>query len=116
MLGPATFENVRDGESGGGDITLTTCRLMGDDETATVRTRATYGELIAVVVGRHHGRVVDFTGDNLLAEFSSVVDAAAGAVEIQRELCARNTALPDQRKMRFRIGISLGDVLVEGDP
>ena len=69
-------------------------RLMGDDEAATVRTRAAHGELIAEVVGRHHGRVVDFTGDNLLAEFASVVDAVTGAIEIQRELGARNAEDP----------------------
>ncbi len=89
-------------------------RLMGDDEAATVRTRAAYGEVMADVVGRHHGRVVDFTGDNLLAEFGSVVDAVTGAVEIQRELARRNDELPDHRKMWFRIGINLGDVLVQG--
>ncbi len=88
-------------------------RLMGEDEAATVRTRAAYGEVIARLVSRHGGRVVDFTGDNLLAEFASVVDAVSGAVEVQRELAARNAALPDHRKMRFRIGINLGDVIVE---
>ncbi len=89
-------------------------RLMGDDEAATVRTRAAYGEVIAGLVSRHRGRVVDFTGDNLLAEFASVVDAVTGAVEIQRELAARNDELPDHRKMRFRIGISLRQGLAAG--
>jgi adenylate cyclase len=90
------------------------CRLMGDDETTAVRAPAAYGELMANVVGRYHGRVVDFIGDNLLAEFGRVVDAVTAAVEIQRELAARNAARPDHRRMRFRIGINLGDVLVEG--
>jgi adenylate cyclase len=89
-------------------------RLMGDDEAATVRTRAAYGELMTGLISRHHGRVVDFTGDNMLAEFASVVDAVTAAVEIQRELAVRNDEMPDHRKMRFRIGINLGDVLVEG--
>jgi adenylate cyclase len=89
-------------------------RLMGDDEAATVRTIMEYGEAIASLVARHGGRVVDSPGDNVLAEFSSVVDAVQCAVEIQRELRSRNAALPVSRRMQFRIGINLGDVIVEG--
>ncbi|MGH7323366.1 MAG: tetratricopeptide repeat protein [Candidatus Rokuibacteriota bacterium] len=89
-------------------------RLMGDDEAATVRTITEYREAIASVVTRHGGRVVDAPGDNVLAEFSSVVDAVQCAVEIQRELRSRNAALPVSRRMQFRIGINLGDVIVEG--
>src|SRR6266404_2942886 len=70
-------------------------RLMGDDEAATVRTITQYREAIALAVARHGGRVVDAPGDNVLAEFSSVVDAVQCAVEIQRELRSRNAALPD---------------------
>jgi adenylate cyclase len=89
-------------------------RLMGDDEAATVRTITEYREVISATVGRHGGRVVDAPGDNVLAEFSSVVDAVECAVEIQHELSSRNAALPDSRRMLFRIGINLGDVIVEG--
>lgn len=89
-------------------------RLMGDNETATVRTITEYREAIASSVAGHGGRVVDAPGDNVLAAFSSVVDAVESAVEIQRELQARNAALPVTRRMQFRIGINLGDVIVEG--
>jgi adenylate cyclase len=89
-------------------------RLMGDDEAATVRTITDYREAIASTVTRHSGRVVDAPGDNVLAEFSSVVDAVQGAVEIQRELRGRNADLPPARRMQFRIGINLGDVIHEG--
>ena len=88
-------------------------RLMGDDEAATVRTITEYRQVIAAVVARHDGRVVDAPGDNVLAEFASVVDAVESAVEIQRELGTRNAVLPDARRMRFRIGVNLGDVIVE---
>src|SRR5262245_47447819 len=89
-------------------------RLMGDDETATVRTITEYREVIASAVARHSGRVVDAPGDNVLAEFSSVVDAVQCAVDIQRDLQSRNAVLSLARRMRFRIGINLGDVIVEG--
>jgi adenylate cyclase len=89
-------------------------RLMGDDEAATVRTITEYREAISAAVRRHGGRVVDAPGDNVLAEFASVVDAVQGAVEIQGDLRARNDALPEARRMRFRIGINLGDVIVDG--
>lgn len=89
-------------------------RLMGQDEVATVRTITAYRDAIASAVARRAGRVVDAPGDNVLAEFSSVVDAVQCAVDIQRELQTRNAALPASRQMRFRIGINLGDVIVEG--
>src|SRR5262245_2610369 len=89
-------------------------RLMGDDEVVTVRTITEYREAIASTVARHGGRVVDAPGDNVLAEFPSVVDAVQSAVDIQEELRSRNATLPAARQMRFRIGINLGDVLVEG--
>jgi adenylate cyclase len=72
-------------------------------------------EVMASLIQQHRGRVVDSPGDNLLAEFASVVDAVRCAVAIQQELRARNTELPDHRKMEFRIGINLGDVVVEGE-
>ncbi|MBW1789700.1 MAG: adenylate/guanylate cyclase domain-containing protein, partial [Deltaproteobacteria bacterium] len=90
-------------------------RLMREDEAATVRTLTTYREIMSTLIQQHRGRVVDSPGDNLLAEFASVVDAVQGAVAIQKELKARNAALPDNRKMTYRIGINLGDVIVEGD-
>jgi len=88
-------------------------RLMREDEEATVRTITTYREVIGTVVQKHRGEVVDSPGDNILAEFASVVDAVRGAVEIQEELKVRNTELSENRKMEFRIGINLGDVIHE---
>jgi class 3 adenylate cyclase len=78
-------------------------RLMGEDEEATVRTVTVYRDVIAALVQQHRGRVVDAPGDNLLAEFASVLDAVQCAVAIQRELNARNTALPPPRRMQFRV-------------
>ncbi len=88
-------------------------RLMGNDEEATVRTLTTYRTAISDLVQQFRGRVVDSPGDNILAEFPSIVDAVNCAVEIQRELTERNSELPDNRKMEFRIGINLGDVIEE---
>jgi adenylate cyclase len=90
-------------------------RLMAQDEAATVRTLTSYREAMAILIEQHHGRIVDSPGDNVLAEFASVVDAVQGAVAIQRELKARNAELPDDRRMEFRIGINLGDIIVEGE-
>ena len=90
-------------------------RLMGEDEPATVRAITEYRAVVASAVASRGGRVVDAPGDNVLAEFASVVDAVQCAVEIQRELASRNAALPAARQMRFRIGINLGDVIVEGE-
>src|SRR2546426_3109449 len=90
-------------------------RLMGEDEAATVRTITAYRELMTTLIQQHRGRVVDSPGDNLLAEFASVVEAVQCAVAIQRELKTRNAALPLQRRMEFRIGINLGDVIAEGE-
>ena len=88
-------------------------RLMGDNEVATVRSITEYREAIASAVAQHGGRS-GRPGDNVLAEFSSVVDAVQCAVDIQRELGSRNADLPLSRRMQFRIGINLGDVIVEG--
>jgi TolB-like protein/class 3 adenylate cyclase/Tfp pilus assembly protein PilF len=90
-------------------------RLMGEDEDATIRTLTAYRELMSTLIQKQHGRVVDSPGDNLLAEFLSVVDAVRCAVEIQEELRVRNAELPDDRRMEFRIGINLGDVVEEGE-
>jgi TolB-like protein/class 3 adenylate cyclase len=88
-------------------------RLMSQDEVGTVRTLNAYREAIGGIIQHYRGRVVDAPGDNLLAEFASVVDAVNCAVEIQRELAERNAELPETRKMQFRIGVNLGDVLEE---
>jgi adenylate cyclase len=88
-------------------------RLMGEDEEATVRTLTTYRQILSSLVKQHNGKVVDSTGDNLLAEFSSVVDAVNCAVAVQKEIRACNEELPENRKMLFRIGINLGDVVEE---
>lgn len=90
-------------------------RLMRDDEVSTVNTISSYRELMSALILQHQGRVIDTAGDNLLAEFSSVVDAVQSAVAIQRELKARNAKLSEARKMEFRIGINIGDVIQEGD-
>ena len=90
-------------------------RLMGEDEKGTVRTLNAYKELMVGLIQHHHGRMVDAPGDNLLAEFVSVVDAVECGVEIQKELKTRNSELPENRRMEFRIGINLGDVIEEGD-
>jgi adenylate cyclase len=87
--------------------------LMADDEEATVTTINAYRELMTDLVERHDGRVVDAKGDNILAEFSSIVDAVRCAVQIQKELALRNAGLPEHRRMEFRIGINLGDVIEE---
>jgi adenylate cyclase len=88
---------------------------MGEDEEATVRTITAYREVIGSVVQKNRGRVVDSPGDNILAEFASVIDAVRCAVEIQEELKARNAELPKERKMEFRIGVNLGDVIHEDE-
>jgi len=90
-------------------------RLMGEDEDNTVRTLTSYRKLISSLIERYNGRVVDSPGDNLLAEFGSVRDAVRCAVEIQEELRISNADFPENRKMQFRIGINLGDVIKDGD-
>ena len=90
-------------------------RLMAADEEGTLRTLNAYRqEMDALVTGRD-GRIVGSAGDSVLAEFPSAVEAARCAVEIQEELAARNGELPKDRRLEFRIGINLGDVMVEGD-
>jgi adenylate cyclase len=88
--------------------------LMAEDEAATVNTLTAYRDLISSLTRKHQGRVVDSPGDNILAEFGSVVDAVRCAVEIQEELKTRNAELPENRRMIFRIGIHLGDIIQEG--
>ena len=90
-------------------------RLMGEDEEGTVRTLNAYKEVITGLIQHHRGRVVGTAGDSVLAEFASVVDAVKCGVEIQMELKDRNRELPEDRRMEFRIGVNLGDVVEEGD-
>jgi len=90
-------------------------RLMGEDEEATFRTLTSYRHVMTSLIEQFRGRVVDSPGDNLLAEFTSVVDAVQCAVEIQGVLKARNAELPENRRMEFRIGVNLGDVIEEAD-
>jgi TolB-like protein/class 3 adenylate cyclase/Tfp pilus assembly protein PilF len=88
-------------------------RLVAKDEVGTLQTLNTYREVIAGRILDHHGRVVDASGDNVLAEFASVVDAVECAIGIQRQLRARNDKLALNRRMEFRIGINLGEVVEE---
>jgi adenylate cyclase len=91
-------------------------RLMGADEEGThERLKAHFGELVNPKIGEHRGRIVKNTGDGFLAEFASVVAAVRCAVEVQRGMADREPDVPDEQRIRFRIGINLGDVIVEGD-
>jgi len=90
-------------------------RLMEEDEEATIRTITDYRNIITEQVNQHEGRVVDSPGDNVLAEFASVVDALKCATQIQKEIAEQNVSLPENRKMEFRIGVNLGDVAEEGN-
>jgi class 3 adenylate cyclase len=85
--------------------------LMRDDEETTIQTLTTYRKVMTHLIQKHRGRLVDATGDNLLAEFASAVDSVKCAVEIQRELFEQNAKLPENRRMRFRMGLNLGDVV-----
>jgi len=90
-------------------------KLMGDDEAATVQTLTVYKGVMSALIDQHRGRVIDSPGDNMLSEFACVVDMVHCAVAIQKELNSRNAELPENRKMRFRICINLGDVFQEED-
>ena len=91
-------------------------RLMGADEEATLAAlKAIRRELSDPKVNEHHGRIVKTTGDGLLIEFSSVVDAVRCAVEVQRAMAERNTEVPEARRIEFRIGINLGDIILDDD-
>ena len=90
-------------------------RLMSEDEVATVAILKEYRRIMAELIRQYRGRVVDSPGDNLLADFTSVTDAVQCAMDIQAELKSRNAELPENRRMEFRIGINLGDVIDEGE-
>jgi class 3 adenylate cyclase/pimeloyl-ACP methyl ester carboxylesterase len=91
-------------------------RLMGNDEIGTLRAlKAHRRELVDPTIARHHGRIVKTTGDGMLVEFRSIVDAVACAVSVQRGMAGRNATVPNDRCIVFRIGINLGDILIDGD-
>ena len=89
--------------------------LMAEDEDSTVRHVTRYREQIELLVGQHRGQLMDFTGDNFLAQFGSAVAAVDCATEIQDVLRTRNTRLPDEQRMQFRLGLELGEVRTMGN-
>ena len=90
-------------------------RLMEDNEETTIQTLKTYRNSMSTLIQQHGGRVVDTAGDNLMAEFSSIINAVKCAVETQKEMSKRNIDLPENRRMLFRIGVNLGDIVEEDD-
>ena len=90
-------------------------RLMGLDEVGTARTLREHRAVTDALVAKHGGRIVKTTGDGVLLEFPSVVDAVECAVAVQTVMAERNEGVPQDRRMLFRIGINLGDILIEGD-
>ncbi len=91
-------------------------RLMGEDEAGTLAALKSHREdLIEPKIAEHEGRVVKLMGDGILAEFGSVFAAVQSAVEIQQAMAERNGDVPAERRIDFRVGINLGDVIVEGD-
>ena len=89
--------------------------LMADDEIHTIETLKKYRGIMSDIIQQHSGRVVDNPGDNLLAEFSSAVDAVDCAVQIQNRLNKENAKFVEGRRLQFRIGINIGDVVQDGD-
>src|ERR1700693_2091929 len=89
-------------------------RLMGEDEEATLHTLTSHRKIIDSQIENHHGRFVNSAGDSVVAEFASVVEAVSCAVDIQTGLKAENASVAPERRMEFRIGVKLGDVMVEG--
>ena len=89
-------------------------RLMSDDESHTIETLKKYRKVMSEIILQHTGRVVDAPGDNLLAEFSRAVDAVRCAVEIQKTLKEKNEILPEEKRLKFRIGVNIGDIIQDG--
>ena len=89
--------------------------MEADEEGTLARLKACRRELVDPNVRRHHGRIVKTTGDGMLVEFRSIVEAVACAVEVQRNMFSRNATLPEDRRIVFRIGINVGDILIDGD-
>ena len=90
-------------------------RLMGLDEEATLKTLTEYRGAMGALIAGHGGRIVGTAGDSVLAEFASAIEAVRCGIEIQQDLEGRNAELDPERRMEFRIGINLGDVMIEGD-
>src|ERR1700682_747261 len=91
-------------------------RLMGADEVGTLTSLKLHRrELVDSGISEHHGRIVKTTGDGMLVEFASVVDAVGCAVKIQRSMVRRNAGIPAERQIVFRIGINVGDIIIDGD-
>lgn len=90
-------------------------RLISEDEENTLATLSTYREVVDLLIARHRGRVFGSAGDSFVAEFASPVEAVRCATEIQLEIEKRNADVPEPNRMRFRIGINLGDVVVDGN-
>ena len=90
-------------------------RLMGKDDVATVQTLKKCHEAMKEEIQRNYGRIIDSPGDNLLAEFASIVDAVRCALDIQGRLSIDAADIPEDQRMLFRIGVNLGDVIVDGD-
>jgi len=90
-------------------------QLMSTDEEAALRTLRTYGQVIEALIDRHSGRIFNTAGDAILAEFGSAVEAVRCAISIQEDLRMRNSELPEESQMWFRIGINVGDVMIEGN-
>src|SRR5271163_2527328 len=90
-------------------------RLMGANEVGTLRAlKAHRSELIDPAIAAHHGRIVKTTGDGMLVEFASVIDAVGCAVAVQRAMVSRNADVPDDKRIVFRIGINVGDIIIDG--
>ena len=87
-------------------------RLMGQDEVGTLRTLAAHREIMDRLIGEHRGRIANTAGDSVLAEFPSVVDAVQCAVQVQEALAEANEGVPEDRRMSFRIGVHMGDVMI----
>src|SRR6266850_8217120 len=91
-------------------------RLMGTDEIGTITSLKSHRrELVDSGIAEHRGRIVKTTGDGMLVEFASVVDAVSCAVHIQRSMVRRNVAVPKEKQIVFRIGINIGDIIIDGD-
>jgi adenylate cyclase len=90
-------------------------RLMRDDEEGTFRTLASHRRIIDGLIEQHHGRFVNSAGDSVLGEFASVVNAVQCAIEVQTALKGENANHPAERRVEFRIGLNLGDVIVDGE-
>src|SRR6478672_11853658 len=90
-------------------------RLMGQDEESTFAILKAYRRIIEELIARHDGRVFGTAGDSVIAEFASPVEAVRCATEIQLEVDSRNSEIPEHSRMRFRVGVNLGDVVIDGN-